>query len=385
MPLEKTGENYTVPEGNGKVFFDISPYVRSRFFRTNVLKIQPSDQRRMRGHICGYYIDYYENYDDGTGYAEYIGAQPDNIGDNGNGRYGVNLLYAIYGTVQFQQDINLSEYSQSRTSSAKFLTEFESKPIFYTQDSQTFEPLVPDQFLSNIMERIPDGLPVNMKSVISYKGSDNIGVTSEETLSDTSVFAWRISDAINESLQTAFPTNGQNNLRIPLGLLFTENYLELIRPDLAFGRSEQLPFHFREYCAERGIILRWVNTLGGWEEFIFDENRTESLSIESSERYKKDLFTNGVDDFEFGDEYDISLTVESRNTIQVSASDLTKQEAKGLVGILRSPFIIYQKAGEVNSVSIVIERSSVVFYRQKDGLQGLRFTILLPSHFNTFN
>ncbi|MFL9845077.1 hypothetical protein [Flavobacterium rhizosphaerae] len=174
----------------------------------------------------------------------------------------------------------------------------------------------------------------------------------------------------DESIENIIPLNeGFNELKI------TRNVNSPAEKDIQYLTVEKIPYK----C---GIYLKWLNHLGGYNYWLFEN----TYSIDRSTKYLGELDN---------DYYNIEDTTspvkqigkESQDTIKVLAELLTEEERQVLKGILDSPKIYmftgqpFAQNGIKNWVEVRLTNSSVRIKNPRERLTNFSFDLELPKRY----
>ena len=117
--------------------------------------------------------------------------------------------------------------------------------------------------------------------------------------------------------------------------------------------SEKKPINVNTDCfGYKGIKLRWLNDLGGWEYWNFKQYQTQSEQFKKTE-IKRDIVSDFDNYFINGETQYEAISIESRPKITVRSGLLTPNQLLNLSRLQRGIKIqYYTDAGNWQTVSI---------------------------------
>lgn len=120
------------------------------------------------------------------------------------------------------------------------------------------------------------------------------------------------------------------------------------------------------------IVLSWINTLGGWENWNFEAFKTYGYQIGAVETIKKDIYQNWDTDFIAGETESEHLSLEASETIRVRSQILTLQQINA---IARIKYSIRVRQG---SQTVIVDKSSFQYRTDHDKNLSIEFNITKP-------
>jgi hypothetical protein len=127
------------------------------------------------------------------------------------------------------------------------------------------------------------------------------------------------------------------------------------------------------------FYVRWLNTLGGWDYWLFEHKIYEALNVENGANYES----------YFDEIYSISdyENVSAKNVspaVQVGSDTLTKNEAEGLKILPTSPKVYWYNEELSKWIGVIVEPGTFNIRSSKDNYFNVELTILKPKYFNQF-
>lgn len=181
------------------------------------------------------------------------------------------------------------------------------------------------------------------------------------------------------------------------------NLFEIVKP--AFESGEDLKvksIYFRFGRLESGIFLdclapitfnvkraleqscntfyvRWLNTLGGWDYWLFENKIYEALNVENGNNYESYFDSiSAISDFE-------NVTFKNVSpAVQVGSSTLTKNEAEGLKILTTSPKIYWYNEEFSKWIGVIVEPGTFNIRSTKENYFNVELTFVKPKYFNQF-
>jgi len=142
--------------------------------------------------------------------------------------------------------------------------------------------------------------------------------------------------------------------------------------------SEQKPILLDRNCKGKykSNTLRWLNDLGGWEQWVFKQYETVTENYQRTE-IKKDIFTDFDEYFINGESQYKTNSVKSRQNITLRSNLLTADELKNVSQLRRSIEVqILTDANKWQTVSI--KSGSFVIIEENENMHEVVFDVQLP-------
>jgi hypothetical protein len=181
------------------------------------------------------------------------------------------------------------------------------------------------------------------------------------------------------------------------------NLFEIVKPTFETGEDVKVKsIYFRFGRLESGIFLdclapitfnvkrsmeqscntfyvRWLNTLGGWDYWLFEGKVYEALNVENGNNYES-YFDNisGISDFE-------NVTFKNVSpAVQVGSSTLTRNEAEGLKILTTSPKIYWYNEEFSKWIGVIVQPGTFNIRSTKEDYFNVELTFVKPKYFNQF-
>ena len=140
--------------------------------------------------------------------------------------------------------------------------------------------------------------------------------------------------------------------------------------------SEKKPINVNTDCfGYKGVELRWLNTLGGWEFWKFKQYQDVKEKFKKTE-IKSDIFTDYDDYFINGQSQYKAISVDSRKSVTVRSGLLTEDQLKNVGALQRSIEIQYKTdLGKWQTCSI--KSGSFTSLEEKNNIREISFDIEL--------
>ena len=125
--------------------------------------------------------------------------------------------------------------------------------------------------------------------------------------------------------------------------------------------------------------MRWLNTLGGWDYWLFEHKIYEALNVENGNNYESYFDSiSAISDFE-------NVTFKNVSpAVQVGSDTLTKNEAEGLKVLTTSPKIYWYNEEFSKWIGIIIQPGTFNIRSSKDNYFNVELTFVKPKYFNQF-
>lgn len=122
------------------------------------------------------------------------------------------------------------------------------------------------------------------------------------------------------------------------------------------------------------VMLRWLNTLGGWEHWLFGTTQTEGLNTSFEDYAVSNL---NIETATSTSEKFISKAIDS---LVLGADNLTRNQILGLKTILYSPKVEILKSASVPYIwhTVIVQSGSFNIFETYSNRGEIEFTIELP-------
>ena len=127
------------------------------------------------------------------------------------------------------------------------------------------------------------------------------------------------------------------------------------------------------------FYVRWINTLGGWDYWLFEGKIYEGFKVENGNNYES-YFDNISDTKDFE-----NVTFKNVSpAVQVGSNTLTKNEAEGLKILPTSPKIYWYNEELSKWIGVRVEPGTFNIRSTKDDYFNIELTFVKPKYFNQF-
>lgn len=127
------------------------------------------------------------------------------------------------------------------------------------------------------------------------------------------------------------------------------------------------------------ITLRWLNTLGGWDEWTFTARHSYGFDISNVQTFNIDIFQRWDSNFTNGSKEQDILSLDAQPTVILRSGFLNEQQINAVSQVKISKNIqTISGVGVVENQSIIIDRSSFTYRTDKEKLIEFEFKITLP-------
>ena len=127
------------------------------------------------------------------------------------------------------------------------------------------------------------------------------------------------------------------------------------------------------------FYVRWLNTLGGWDYWLFEHKIYEALKVENGNNYVNYFDSiSDISDFE-------NVTFKNVSpAVQVGSDTLTKNEAEGLKVLPTSPKIYWYNEELSKWIGVIVEPGTFNIRSTKENYFNVELTFVKPKYFNQF-
>jgi hypothetical protein len=127
------------------------------------------------------------------------------------------------------------------------------------------------------------------------------------------------------------------------------------------------------------FFVKWLNTLGGWDYWLFEGKIYEGFKVENGNNYES-YFDNISDTKDFE-----NVTFKNVSpAVQVGSNTLTKNEAEGLKVLPTSPKIYWYNEDLSKWIGVRVEPGTFQVRSTKDDYFNIELTFVKPKYFNQF-
>jgi len=127
------------------------------------------------------------------------------------------------------------------------------------------------------------------------------------------------------------------------------------------------------------FYVRWINTLGGWDYWLFEGKIYEGLKVENGNNYES-YFDNISDTKDFENVTFKNVTP----AVQVGSNTITKNEAEGLKILPTSPKIYWYNEELSKWIGVRVEPGTFQVRSTKEDYFNVELTFVKPKFFNQF-
>jgi hypothetical protein len=127
------------------------------------------------------------------------------------------------------------------------------------------------------------------------------------------------------------------------------------------------------------FYVRWLNTLGGWDYWLFENKIYEALNVENGNNYESYFDEiSSISDFE-------NVTFKNVSpAVQVGSNTITRNEAEGLKVLTTSPKIYWYNEDLSKWVGVIVEPGTFNIRSTKEDYFSVELTFIKPKYFNQF-
>jgi hypothetical protein len=127
------------------------------------------------------------------------------------------------------------------------------------------------------------------------------------------------------------------------------------------------------------FYVRWLNSLGGWDYWLFEHKIYEALKVDNGNNYQS-YFDNisDISDFE-------NVTFKNVSpAVQVGSDTLTSNEAEGLKVLTTSPKVYWYNEEFSKWIGVIVQPGTFNIRSTKDNYFNVELTFVKPQYFNQF-
>lgn len=142
-------------------------------------------------------------------------------------------------------------------------------------------------------------------------------------------------------------------------------------------RSEILTIDIERRCSEQSLSLSWLNTLGGWDHWVFTARKSYSYDIGNVQTIKRDIFQDWSTGFVTAQTESEHISVEAAESYIVRSQNLTRQQVEAIARIKYS--IKAQDMTDPESpLTVIVDKGSITYTTDKAKTNFIEFKITYP-------
>ncbi|RCH53940.1 hypothetical protein DJ568_15485 [Mucilaginibacter hurinus] len=144
------------------------------------------------------------------------------------------------------------------------------------------------------------------------------------------------------------------------------------------GAAEHIVTETKEFlvdgsCRKNPVYLCWLNTLGGWDYWLFDSSQKVDIGISDVKTFDK-----YIEDYERADVLTETVSKTARTKITLGANSVLISEIEALKGIMYSPKVLLLTGqGPVKWMTVQVDSGSFD-YETKHNVADIELSIMLP-------
>lgn len=137
--------------------------------------------------------------------------------------------------------------------------------------------------------------------------------------------------------------------------------------------SEVLRFKVEDAC-NNPVYLCWLNTLGGWEQWLFTGSQNVELDVSGDSKF--------MENFTYSDETTnplVTLKKQAGKRMRLGANALTTNEKESIMELLYSPAVYIVDSSLTIESRVNISTGSFTVKKTSSNLHDIEFEIVLPA------
>lgn len=140
--------------------------------------------------------------------------------------------------------------------------------------------------------------------------------------------------------------------------------------------TEEQPFQYENRCTKNPLYLRWLNTLGGWDYWLFEFNQVHEVTTRTGS-----LKVSYVDDISNTYNPSSVLKKSAGKSIVVGAESLSQEEAQGIEDLSHS-IEVQMWLGGTAWQTVQIQDGTFQVYQSNYASASVEFQLNLPPIIN---
>lgn len=144
-----------------------------------------------------------------------------------------------------------------------------------------------------------------------------------------------------------------------------------------FNLSEEKRINLNTECIDPAfepICLRWLNTLGEWESWLFTARKDHIVDVAEKSQIRRNILRNWDNEFINGETEDDFIRIEAFNRLRVRSQYLTKQEVEAIKEILYS-IRVQRIDQDENKITVLVDSGSKTIREDRQKLYSIEFDI----------
>ena len=177
-----------------------------------------------------------------------------------------------------------------------------------------------------------------------------------------------------------------------LQILLTKGGIEVTDPDLArtltvlfYRESDYLDIIRPLYCNYipvnmqdcNSFYVKWINTLGGWDYWLFQGNIYETDRVETGGSYE-----SYFDSIASASDFENWVSKQATPQVQVGCDVANEGDARGLRSLKSSPKVYWYNTAISKWIGVKVDPGSFAFRKNRSSYNRVELTINLPRTFN---
>lgn len=129
-------------------------------------------------------------------------------------------------------------------------------------------------------------------------------------------------------------------------------------------------------CERNPVYLCWLNSLGGWDYFMFEKTQDYTLNVFEADSYSPDVIDIQTDSREDW------IGKKARYEVKLGANNLNPNEVIGISRMLTSPKVyLVGTAGALTMDTVLVKKGSFNLWRTDSNKADIEFTIEMPEQY----
>jgi hypothetical protein len=141
--------------------------------------------------------------------------------------------------------------------------------------------------------------------------------------------------------------------------------------------SEILTIDIERKCRSQSIALSWLNTLGGWDHWVFTARKSYGYDIGNVQTIKRDIFQDWSTGFSTSQTESEHISIEAAESWIVRSQNLTRQQAEAIARIKYSIKVQDMEDPE-SPLTVIVDKGSITYTTDKAKTNFIEFRITYP-------
>jgi hypothetical protein len=171
---------------------------------------------------------------------------------------------------------------------------------------------------------------------------------------------------------------GGTNAAAGAQAIYIDN-IKLVGPSIDI--TDPLPSKWVNSDQCNSFNMKWLNSLGGWDNYTFEAGKREEVVFSDNTRYNKEVLGNWSTEFTTGSGIGFEQSIKWNQKITVRTRVINTELKKTLSKIKTSIHVVYYNEELSRYMTCLVDKSSFTVYEERTGTYRFEFDILLADKY----